>query len=119
MIRLPPRSTRTDKLLPYTTLFRSDVGVALRRIGPLERLDRGHHHGRDRQRDDRRGGRNRRRARGDVGRRGFALRLGAELGLDRHFLRRWRQGRWWRDAAHLEHRKIGRESWRGRVGQYV
>src|SRR3546814_3722594 len=24
MIRLPPRSTRTDTLLPYTTLFRSD-----------------------------------------------------------------------------------------------
>src|SRR3546814_3088936 len=30
MIRLPPRSTRTDTLLPYTTLFRSlaDVDVA-------------------------------------------------------------------------------------------
>src|SRR3546814_4404097 len=26
MIRRPPRSTRTDTLLPYTTLFRSDVG---------------------------------------------------------------------------------------------
>src|SRR3546814_4131488 len=25
MIRLPPRSTRTDTLFPYTTLFRSDV----------------------------------------------------------------------------------------------
>src|SRR3546814_18313875 len=25
MIRLPPRSTRTDTLLPYTTLFRSPV----------------------------------------------------------------------------------------------
>src|SRR3546814_8186592 len=24
MIRLPPRSTRTDTLLPYTTLFRSE-----------------------------------------------------------------------------------------------
>src|SRR3546814_8732172 len=24
MIRLPPRSTRTDTLFPYTTLFRSD-----------------------------------------------------------------------------------------------
>src|SRR3546814_13004088 len=24
MIRLPPRSTRTDPLFPYTTLFRSD-----------------------------------------------------------------------------------------------
>src|SRR3546814_2959329 len=28
MIRLPPRSTRTDTLFPYTTLFRSDC-VAL------------------------------------------------------------------------------------------
>src|SRR3546814_2681537 len=25
MIRRPPRSTRTDTLLPYTTLFRSDL----------------------------------------------------------------------------------------------
>src|SRR3546814_5952321 len=29
MIRRPPRSTRTDPLLPYTTLFRSNAGVAL------------------------------------------------------------------------------------------
>src|SRR3546814_8738525 len=27
MIRRPPRSTRTDTLLPYTTLFRSHRGV--------------------------------------------------------------------------------------------
>src|SRR3546814_5081158 len=27
MIRRPPRSTRTDHLFPYTTLFRSAVGV--------------------------------------------------------------------------------------------
>src|SRR3546814_1444410 len=27
MIRRPPRSTRTDTLFPYTTLFRSDQGV--------------------------------------------------------------------------------------------
>src|SRR3546814_18198378 len=27
MIRRPPRSTRTDTLLPYTTLFRSFVGL--------------------------------------------------------------------------------------------
>src|SRR3546814_15334077 len=34
MIRLPPRSTRTDTLFPYTTLFRSvaerTAGVAIR-----------------------------------------------------------------------------------------
>src|SRR3546814_6247277 len=29
MIRLPPRSTRTDTLFPYTTLFRSDLGEPL------------------------------------------------------------------------------------------
>src|SRR3546814_18688119 len=29
MIRLPPRSTRTDTLFPYTTLFRSEVVVLL------------------------------------------------------------------------------------------
>src|SRR3546814_12088959 len=28
MIRRPPRSTRTDTLFPYTTLFRSDVLAA-------------------------------------------------------------------------------------------
>src|SRR3546814_4256447 len=28
MIRVPPRSTRTDTLFPYTTLFRSDLGQA-------------------------------------------------------------------------------------------
>src|SRR3546814_2178261 len=27
MIRRPPRSTRTDTLFPYTTLFRSQVGI--------------------------------------------------------------------------------------------
>src|SRR3546814_3965059 len=29
MIRRPPRSTRTDTLFPYTTLFRSGVGVLI------------------------------------------------------------------------------------------
>src|SRR3546814_14866163 len=28
MIRRPPRSTRTDTLFPYTTLFRSDILIA-------------------------------------------------------------------------------------------
>src|SRR3546814_3460638 len=28
MIRRPPRSTRTDTLFPYTTLFRSDDAIA-------------------------------------------------------------------------------------------
>src|SRR3546814_2164925 len=29
MIRRPPRSTRTDTLFPYTSLFRSRIGVGL------------------------------------------------------------------------------------------
>src|SRR3546814_11751905 len=35
MIRRPPRSTRTDTLFPYTTLFRSMLRVA-RRLGESE-----------------------------------------------------------------------------------
>src|SRR3546814_5965108 len=38
MIRLPPRSTRTDTLFPYTTLFRS---ADLARAKRVERLDLG------------------------------------------------------------------------------
>src|SRR3546814_18313517 len=56
MIRRPPRSTRTDTLFPYTTLFRSGLVVVLRkRLVPdhgaldhvLERLHavaQRHHH---------------------------------------------------------------------------
>src|SRR3546814_11789757 len=40
MIRRPPRSTRTDTLFPYTTLFRSplppDLGQQPRRLGLVE-----------------------------------------------------------------------------------
>src|SRR3546814_12436689 len=32
MIRRPPRSTRTDTLFPYTTLFRSDQGAKVQRV---------------------------------------------------------------------------------------
>src|SRR3546814_3292281 len=35
MIRRPPRSTRTDTLFPYTTLFRSELGNAAHRNAPL------------------------------------------------------------------------------------
>src|SRR3546814_15452738 len=34
MIRRPPRSTRTDTLFPYTTLFRSPQGEELRKPHP-------------------------------------------------------------------------------------
>src|SRR3546814_18315396 len=40
MIRRPPRSTRTDTLFPYTTLFRSDACV---KIGDDEARREGHH----------------------------------------------------------------------------
>src|SRR3546814_11815156 len=36
MIRRPPRSTRTDTLFPYTTLFRSGLAVA---VGVAEQGD--------------------------------------------------------------------------------
>src|SRR3546814_5597638 len=35
MIRRPPRSTRTDTLFPYTTLFRSSVGRRIFRQRPF------------------------------------------------------------------------------------
>src|SRR3546814_15003525 len=35
MIRLPPRSTRTDTLFPYTTLFRSHLEVKSISAAPL------------------------------------------------------------------------------------
>src|SRR3546814_14678217 len=45
MIRRPPRSTRTDTLFPYTTLFRSVAGGVLCRkdgkFGTRSRADRG------------------------------------------------------------------------------
>src|SRR3546814_20697553 len=46
MIRRPPRSTRTDTLFPYTTLFRSVVGVGgvVDRGGILRAVQRPVHH---------------------------------------------------------------------------
>src|SRR3546814_20864750 len=40
MIRRPPRSTRTDTLFPYTTLFRSTLTYSNRSgIHPVENID--------------------------------------------------------------------------------
>src|SRR3546814_1412176 len=39
MIRRPPRSTRTDTLFPYTTLFRSGL-QRLEHVAPAQRLHR-------------------------------------------------------------------------------
>src|SRR3546814_17740565 len=36
MIRRPPRSTRTDTLFPYTTLFRSRFGMEVFRASPRQ-----------------------------------------------------------------------------------
>src|SRR3546814_3999543 len=38
MIRRPPRSTRTDTLFPYTTLFRSPPSVEAGRRGSTQRI---------------------------------------------------------------------------------
>src|SRR3546814_9168211 len=40
MIRRPPRSTRTDTLFPYTTLFRSLPGRQSQRAGDFREMDR-------------------------------------------------------------------------------
>src|SRR3546814_10078490 len=49
MIRRPPRSTRTDTLFPYTTLFRSHAGRGLRhppgRVFPRSGQERAADHG--------------------------------------------------------------------------
>src|SRR3546814_16402183 len=39
MIRRPPRSTRTDTLFPYTTLFRSTLADTGRGAVPIGRID--------------------------------------------------------------------------------
>src|SRR3546814_20822984 len=50
MIRRPPRSTRTDTLFPYTTLFRSLLGVEdagrAKDHHHIQYRDDDHHHGR-------------------------------------------------------------------------
>src|SRR3546814_15821329 len=40
MIRRPPRSTRTDTLFPYTTLFRSAFAVGISWVGYIARMVR-------------------------------------------------------------------------------
>src|SRR3546814_7150266 len=43
MRRRPPRSTRTDTLFPYTTLFRSDVEIEGREVHGTEVVKRDGH----------------------------------------------------------------------------
>src|SRR3546814_11014795 len=40
MIRLPPRSTRTDTLFPYTTLFRSHGIISHNKTRPIAASDK-------------------------------------------------------------------------------
>src|SRR3546814_16976371 len=47
MIRRPPRSTRTDTLFPYTTLFRSADRHRLGARDPAESRDGGDHNDKD------------------------------------------------------------------------
>src|SRR3546814_5600865 len=53
MIRRPPRSTRTDTLFPYTTLFRSDVADRRAGVGgrPRAAMERGRAGGDAQERD--------------------------------------------------------------------
>src|SRR3546814_6869332 len=43
MIRRPPRSTRTETLFPYTTLFRSPGGWYADRIYPADAMEHSRH----------------------------------------------------------------------------
>src|SRR3546814_14813709 len=49
MIRRPPRSTRTDTLFPYTTLFRSGVAVGIPDDAAEAAKGEQHHAGHDAQ----------------------------------------------------------------------
>src|SRR3546814_10473111 len=40
MLRRPPRSTRTDTLFPYTTLFRSRIELRFRKLCAASRIAR-------------------------------------------------------------------------------
>src|SRR3546814_13103408 len=72
MIRRPPRSTRTDTLFPYTTLFRSQAGRAAPLVGLCPKRKKGADRGPDRFRVRSRGNRRgaRRSGRGAAGFRG-------------------------------------------------
>src|SRR3546814_11605159 len=104
MIRRPPRSTRTDTLFPYTTLFRSVQGRARRACrggGQDARRRPREGDGRDRARRRRRRHPDRRKADGHPPR------------------RRYRHRRRARRAAVRERAEIGTASFRERVCPHV
>src|SRR3546814_17198532 len=112
MIRRPPRSTRTDTLFPYTTLFRSIVEVDAGRVLPLRLEEVG------RQRNARM------RDAGDAAQ--LRRRVGDDL-VDRQLLvlnavHEGGVGAVLQQAPHQVGTQIlknGRASWRERVSQYV
>src|SRR3546814_19259328 len=108
MIRRPPRSTRTDTLFPYTTLFRSawaHDGSCADREGAGFRHDRA----------------TARTGRGPLCSRCFAYPLGSQDSRPDDAPGRWRRMAPPRTSDRHAHtdRHIGRASWRERVGQYV
>src|SRR3546814_17546437 len=107
MIRRPPRSTRTDTLFPYTTLFRSEL--------PLADLVTPARHAARREADDRHD-RDQPGERGDQPVRPLDMADQQRI-EDARADRERDQVERGRDAQHLG--KIGRESGRERVCQYV
>src|SRR3546814_18410714 len=113
MIRRPPRSTRTDTLFPYTTLFRSaawgKAGTADRACHPVRLcggMDRRAPH---EESDDRHGSVDRRRIDASGGRSARARRDRLSLAVTP-----------WRPASPSAKRdKVGRAAWRERVCLYV
>src|SRR3546814_15000608 len=129
MIRRPPRSTRTDTLFPYTTLFRSEVLIVRTRKrgrgasvmaplffgGHVVRPTTGHHpYLRHSAAKRRRAGRRGHAFAVDDDRAGKAVDRGA-IGAEAHPTRGdLRVGQDPRDVV-----EIGRDAGRARVGRYV
>src|SRR3546814_17224856 len=115
MLRRPPRSTRTDTLFPYTTLFRSRLG---RPGAAIEREFQDAHRTARRQ-ARRRGGRIPRGGRCGLcpqrlsGRANGKDRRAGRLYRDRHL------GRETTTRRNEGFEKIGKQSWKKRVGQCV
>src|SRR3546814_14995976 len=106
MIRRPPRSTRTDTLVPYTTLFRSDGRIDAARSRIAEFMDT------RRPVDDRTTERSCSARRGVMYAQGNAT-VAHTLRAKRKAARRRPEG-----VTRISHRQIGRASCRERVCQY-
>src|SRR3546814_18179244 len=110
MEQRPPRSTRTNTLFPYTTLFRSDAGQQRKGRQPFPPAARiGAAFNRDALKQ--------RAERDPLGKRG-GKRARAKGGIPARAVRRVAPAELERDAAEAE-AEIGRASCREREGQYV